>query len=462
MQIRIKKGLDIPLAGRPEQRIDSRQPVRSAALRGVDFPGLRPRLLVEVGDRVSLGQPLFVDKRDPDVAYTAPGGGRISAINRGARRSLQSVVVELAQDGNEETTAADWLPARPEAADPQTIRQALLRAGLWPAFRTRPYEKVPHSTDRPHTLFVTAIDTRPLAPSPELVVARHPDAFALGLRVLARLAERTLYLCTAPGWNGPLPIEAGAHAEFDGPHPAGLAGTHIHHLAPAGPGRTMWHIGYQDVIAIGKLFGEGRIWSERVVALGGSGCLKPRLLLTRAGAAVEDLLAGELDSSAGPLRRLSGSVLEGTNASGALAYLGRYDQQISVIRDQSRRRLFGWLGLYSYLGSQYSFAGRIARRWKHRRLHGMSTAQYGRPTAMVPVDAFERVLPMDILPVPLLRALLIGNSEEARALGCLELAPEDLALCSFLCPGKNDYGAALRMNLDVIEHESAEAARHAV
>jgi Na+-transporting NADH:ubiquinone oxidoreductase subunit A len=144
-----------------------------------------------------------------------------------------------------------------------------------------------------------------------------------------------------------------------------------------------------------------------------------------------------------------------------LAYLGRYDQQISVIADSARRQPFGWLGLYSYFGAQYTFAGRIARRRNQRRLYSMSTAQYGRPTAMVPIDAFERVIPMDILPVPLLRALLIGNSEEAVALGCLELAPEDLALCSFVCPGKNDYGAALRDNLDRIEQESAEAARHA-
>lgn len=461
MRLSISKGLDIPLAGRPEQRIDTGRPVRYVALRGIDYPGLRPRLLVDVGEQVRLGQPLFCDKHDPDVVYTAPGSGRVGAVNRGARRSLQSVVVELAGDESDRFTEAASLPAGPGAADPAAIRRALLGSGLWPAFRTRPYEKVPHSTDRPHALFVTAIDTRPLAGDPELVIAQHGDAFELGLRMLATLVGRKVYLCTGPGWTGPLPDDAAEHAEFAGPHPAGLAGTHIHLLAPVGPGRTAWHIGYQDVIAIGKLFSEGRLWTERVVALGGSGCPRPRLLATRAGAAIDDLLAGEVDGSAGPLRRLSGSVLEGTAAVGALAYLGRYDQQISVIRDQARRQPFGWLGLYSYFGSQYTFAGRIARRRKQRRRYRMSTAQYGRPTAMVPIDAFERVIPMDILPVPLLRALLIGNSEEAVALGCLELAPEDLALCSFVCPGKNDYGAALRINLDAIEQESAEAARHA-
>ena len=241
--------------------------------------------------------------------------------------------------------------------------------------------------------------------------------------------------------------------EFAGPHPAGLPGTHIHHLDPVGADRTAWHIGYQDVIAIGKLFSEGRIWVERIVALGGAGFGRPRLITTRLGANIHELVAGELQhprEGSRPPRLISGSVLDGRTAAGSTSYLGRYHLQISAIPDGGRRRLFGWLGLFA---RSYSFAGLFRRRQGHTKLPSFSTARNGRPTALVPVDAFEHVMPLNILPIPLLRALLIRDTDQGQALGCLELDADDLALCSFVCPGKIDYGAALRINLDQIERE---------
>ena len=241
--------------------------------------------------------------------------------------------------------------------------------------------------------------------------------------------------------------------EFSGPHPAGLPGTHIHHLDPVAADRTVWHIGYQDVIAIGKLFGEGKLWVERIVALGGVGFERPRLVTTRLGANIDDLVAGTLKEAGprdGPPRLISGSVLNGRTAAGPEAYLGRYHCQISAIPDGGQSRLFGWLDPFR---RSYSFAGLFRRRQAHKKLLPFSSSRMGRPTAMVPVDAFEHIIPMDILPVPLLRALLVRDTDQAQALGCLELDAEDLALASFVCPGKIDYGTVLRINLDRIERE---------
>jgi len=428
--------------------------VRSVAVLGGDFNGLKPKMLVQIGDRVRLGEALFTDKRDPEVMYTAPGSGTVVEINRGARRVLLSVVIELDESGSEAPEFSNLAASEPATMAPEAIRSGLLKSGLWTAFRARPYNKVPQSDSSPRSIFVTAIDTQPLAADPNVVVEAHREAFRQGLEIIAGLTEGCVYLCTGPDLGGPGGDGAQVrHVEFAGPHPAGLPGTHIHHLDPVSSDRTVWHIGHQDVIAIGKLFGEGRLRVERTVALGGAGFERPRLVTTRLGANIEELVAGELkrpEASGKPSRLISGSVLTGRTATGAEAYLGRHHLQISAIPDEAQRRLFGWLGLFD---PRYSFAGRFRRRQGHSTLLPFSTSQNGRLTALVPVDAFERVVPLDILAIPMLRALLIADTDQAQALGCLELDAEDLALCSFVCPGKNDYGAVLRMNLDQIERD---------
>jgi Na+-transporting NADH:ubiquinone oxidoreductase subunit A len=452
LHIRLSKGLNIPITGAPEPVIEQGTAVRSVAVLGGDYIGLKPKMLVEVGDRVDLGQPLFIDKRDPDVMYTAPGTGSIRAINRGARRALQSVVIELDEAAEKTPVSPEPAGGKPDALSPEQVRARLFTSGLWTAFRTRPFSKVPQSDSTPRSIFVTAIDTQPLAGNPDVVIAANEDAFKSGLRIVARLTPGAVFLCTGPETSAQIDEDDRIrHARFSGPHPAGLPGTHIHHLDPVGAGRVVWHIGYQDVIAIGKLFSEGRIPVERAVALGGEGFAHPRIVTTRLGANIDELVEGEtrLESGA-PQRLISGSVLSGRTAAGAEAFLGRYHLQVSAIDDMSERELFGWFGLFD---GHYSFASRVARRQRQLSLREFSTAQFGRPTAMVPVDAFERVIPMDILPIPLLRSLLVGDTDQAQALGCLELDVEDLALCSFVCPGKNDYGAALNINLDQIERE---------
>ncbi|MGI9248301.1 MAG: Na(+)-translocating NADH-quinone reductase subunit A [Woeseiaceae bacterium] len=453
MQIRIRKGLNIPLSGAPEPVIDDGRPVRSVALLGRDYVGLKPRMLVQEGDKVSLGDALFVDKRDPAVAYTAPGSGTVAVINRGERRALLSVVIDLDLSAEEPVHFPDLVDGQIDALPDERFRSVLHSSGLWAAFRTRPFNRVPLADSAPRSIFVTTIDTNPLAANPLDVVAGNESDFEFGLAVVARLTDGPVYLCTGEGWSGPTgDPERVETVEFSGPHPAGLAGTHIHHIDPVGADRTVWHIGYQDVIAIGALFTNGRISTERIVALSGGAVERPRLVSTRIGASIDELTAGELElgGAVGPGPRvISGSVLSGRRARGAEAYLGRYHVQVSAIPAGGQRRLLGWLPFRS---KAFSFTGIFASRTQ-RRAENLTTGSHGLPTAMVPVQAFDKVVPMDIATVPLLRALLIKDTDQAQALGCLELDVEDLALCSFVCPGKNDYGTVLGVNLEQIERE---------
>jgi Na+-transporting NADH:ubiquinone oxidoreductase subunit A len=444
-RIKIDKGLDIPIAGSPEQVIDKGRSLRTVALLGTDYAGLKSKMLVEAGQAVGLGEPLFLDKHDPEVRFVSPGTGRVIAVNRGRRRVLQSVVIELDSEAAPETIFGPL-----QLEDPATVREFLLRSGMWTGFRTRPYNRVPDSSLTPRSIFVTAIDTRPLAADPGVVIAERDSEFEMGMAVISRLGDGPVYLCTGPNWRGPECEQDGIErVEFDGPHPAGLPGTHIHHLDPVAADRMVWHIGYQDVIAIGYLCRTGRLLTERILSIAGPGAVKPRLVRTRIGANLLQLLTGEvaLDQD---LSFISGSVLDGFAARGALGFLGRYHNQISVVPDKTDRRLLGWIA--PELG-QHSSAGLLASDARAGRLREFTTARNGRRAPMIPVAAFERVIPMDILPVPLLRALLVKDTDAAQALGCLELAEEDLALSSFVCPAKQDYGAALRINLEQIERD---------
>lgn len=442
---KIKRGLDIPIQGAPQQVIEDAPAARTVALVGFDYVGMKPTMAVREGDRVTLGQLLFTDKKTEGVRYTSPASGVVTAINRGAKRVLQSVVVEV--DGDEaesfQTCTPDGLP------DAAAIRDQLIASGQWTALRTRPFSKVPALDAQAAAIFITATDSHPLAADPALIIAAQPEAFSLGQDLLARLTSGKLYVCASSG--APLATGTAGNIEvayFDGPHPAGLAGTHVHFLEGASTEKVVWTIGYQDVIAIGRLFLDGRVFTERVVSLCGPQVENPRLLKTRLGADLQALCAGQLKS--GDNRIISGSVLGGRKVQGATAYLGRYHNQVSVLLEGRHRELFGWLSpginKHSNLGIYFSsFFG--------SKPLPMTTNTNGSERAMVPVGSYEKVMPLDILPTQLLRALVVGDTEMAQALGCLELEEEDLALCSYVCPGKYEYGPILRDNLARIEKE---------
>ncbi|MGB8328582.1 MAG: Na(+)-translocating NADH-quinone reductase subunit A [Polyangiales bacterium] len=448
MRVRIRKGLDIPVAGVPEQRVSAANPVDWVALVAKDYRGLRPRLLVGVGDRVRLGQALFTDKSNPDVLFTSPGGGEVVSIHRGERRSLQSVVVRL--DGDEQETFGSYdHEALPKLAAHE-VREVLIRSGCWTSFRMRPFSKIPPADASPHSIFVTAIDTNPLAADPRIVIGERAQEFCDGLAVISRLTDGKVWVCQAPGPEMQLPkIDSVIPAVFDGPHPAGLAGTHIHFLDPVSEHKSVWHIGYQDVMAIGALFTKGRLSTERVVALGGPLVRRPRLLRTRLGASTQDLLEGEVEPLA--CRVISGSILSGRRAAGRARYLGPYDVQVSVLQEDQSRHFLGWLapGIDRYSAIRAFVSALRPRSYKF----ALTTSQHGSPRAMIPIGNFEKVMPLDILPAPLLKALITQDTATARALGCLELDEEDLALCSFVCCSKYEYGAFLRDTLNLIEKD---------
>ncbi|NIA26617.1 MAG: Na(+)-translocating NADH-quinone reductase subunit A [Desulfobulbaceae bacterium] len=445
MRITIKKGLDVPISGSPEPVIENADDVGSVALVGWDTPGLKPSMAVAEGDRVKLGQHLFTDKRNPGVRYTAPGCGTVSAINRGERRVLNSVVVQL--DGDDAESWQAFGPEKIADVDADTIREILAESGLWTALRSRPFGRIPATDSAPNSIFITAINTNPLAVDPALVIAEDAEVFLAGIRLLAKLTAGPTYVCTRAGADVPIPEgEQFRLAEFAGPHPAGLVGTHIHFLDPVSIKKTVWHIGYQDTMAIGRLFLTGRLPTERVIALGGPMVKKPRLLRTRRGASTAGLLVNELH--AGDSRVISGSVLSGHRASGMLGWLGAYHNQVSVIGEGSPREFLSFMRLGIH---RYSSLRAFASTWMHRGDYDMTSSQNGSPRAMVSTGSFERVMPLDILPTVLLKALLVRDTEAAQQLGCLELDEEDLALCSFVCNGKYNYGPHLRKALDEIE-----------
>ena len=445
--IQIRKGLDLPISGTPSQTIHDGPTVTQVAVMQQDFPLIKPRLAVEVGELVRMGQALFVDRRRPEIRFTSPGAGRIVAIHRGAKRALQSIVLELYGDNTEQFSR--YRPDQLAGLDVETIKTTLLESGLWTAIRQRPFGIIPSPETELSSIFVTAIDTHPLAADPNVVIRERRDDFRHGLRVLSKLGTKGLFLCKAPGEDLPgMGLDRVRIAEFSGPHPAGLPGTHIHFLDPVGRDKAVGYVNYQDVIEIGHLITTGRLDPRRVVSVAGPSVKEPRLVRTRRGADLTELVREELHDKAS--RVVSGSVLGGRQAEGPFAYLGRYHLQVSALPAGGQREFFGWVAPgFRKFSVKNIFASSLFKN----RLRPFSASLFGGHRALLPIGSFERVMPLDILPYFLLRALAVEDVEQAEALGCLELDEEDLALCTFVCPGKGDYGAMLRKNLETIERE---------
>ncbi|HGY2251815.1 TPA: Na(+)-translocating NADH-quinone reductase subunit A [Klebsiella oxytoca] len=445
--IKITKGLNLPIAGMPSQQISSKTAVKRVALLGEEYVGMRPSMAVREGDWVQKGQLLFEDKKNPGVRFTAPASGTVSAIHRGERRVLQSVVIDV--DGEESVHFPRYELAELAGLTRESVQQQLLESGLWTAFRTRPFSKIPAPGSVPAAIFVTAIDTNPLAADPQPIILAQREAFDAGLTLLTRLTDGKVHVCQAGGGKlGGHPVGQVTFNQFAGPHPAGLVGTHIHFLEPVSLKKQVWHLNYQDVIAVGKVFLEGELYNERIVALGGPQVKEPRLLKTCLGASLDELLEDELLDDEN--RIISGSVLSGTHACGPHAFLGRFHLQISVVKEGREKELFGWVMPGK---DKFSITRTTVGHFLKRKLFNFSTDTNGGERAMVPIGNYERVMPLDILPTILLRDLLAGDTDSAQALGCLELDEEDLALCTYVCPGKYEYGPALRSVLTQIEQE---------
>ncbi len=448
MNFKIKKGLQLPITGAPRQNIDGSPSISRVAVLGREHVDMKPTMHVAEGDYVKLGQVLFTDKKNPRVKYVAPGAGTVESINRGARRIFQSLVIRL--DGEEEVVFEQFDEQSLLSLARESIVEQLLNSGLWVSMRTRPYSKSPDPDSIPNSIFVTAIDTRPLAADPNVVILEYEQDFNIGLQILTRLTQGQVHVCCAT--NSTFSIEDHPQinkAVFEGPHPAGIPGTHIHMIDPVNANKSVWHLNYQDVIAIGKLFTTGKIWTERIISLAGPAIKNPRLLRVRLGANTNDIIEDEVES--GECRIISGSVLSGWRAAGWASYLGRFNLQIVAMHEGREREFFGWIvpGMKKYSKSN----ALLSSFFRSQAKFSFTTSQNGSPRAMVPIGVYERVMPLDILPTQLLRALLTKDTDLAQALGCLELDEEDLALCTFVCPSKYEYGPILRENLIQIEKE---------
>ncbi|WP_448548342.1 Na(+)-translocating NADH-quinone reductase subunit A [Thalassotalea fusca] len=443
--ITIKKGLDVPVEGAPQQVIHDGPTIKTVATLGEEFVGMRPTMRVKVGDRVKKGQVLFEDKKNPGVKFTAQAAGVVTEINRGEKRVLQSVVIEI--DGDEQETFKSYAKDDIAKLSREDVVSNLVESGLWTALRTRPFSKIPAIDSTPVAIFVSALDTNPLAANPEVIINEQADAFKAGLSILSKLTDGQVFLSKAPSSN--IPSEGNVSVnEFAGKHPAGLVGTQIHFLRPASADKVVWHLGYQEVIAYGQLFLTGEINSERVVSLAGPAAKNPRLVKTILGASTQELTNGE--TTDGEIRIVSGSLLLGQDAKGVHGYLGRYHVQVSILREGREKEFIG----YMYPGpNKFSVTRAYMSHFFPSKLFGMTTTTNGSARAMVPIGNYERVMPLDILPTLLLRDLCAGDTDSAQQLGALELDEEDLALCTFVCPGKTDYGVLLRDCLTTIEKE---------
>tara|TARA_Y100000768_G_scaffold377547_1_gene350894 strand:+ start:431 stop:1783 length:1353 start_codon:yes stop_codon:yes gene_type:complete len=448
--IKIKKGLNIPINGEPTEDINVSKNCRSVAILGDDYVGMKPTMLVEEGEEVKLGQPLFEDKKNPGVIFTSPAGGKVESINRGERRALQSVVIEISKT-EQSVEFNSYSDTEISQVSTEEIRKQLIDSGMWTSFRTRPYSKIPNINSLPANLFISALDTQPLSPNPEFIINLKIEDFNFGLKVLRKLLDCPIHISF--GDNSSLPINEDDNINlhtFSGPHPAGLVGTQMHFISPASLSNINWSLGYQDVIAIGELFKTGQINVQRIVSIAGPQVINPSYFQTRLGACTDEITAGELTQREN--RIISGSVISGREAIGPYAYLGRYHNQISVVAEPNSkdREFMNWL---TPGPRKFSKIPLFLSSLFPNKIFKFKALMNGSDRPIVPIGVYEEVLPLKVLPAMLLRNVVLMDTEKIQALGGLELDEEDLSLCSFVCPGKYDFGSLLRAGLTKIELE---------
>ena len=448
--IKIKKGLNIPINGEPTEDINVSKNSRSVAILGDDYVGMKPTMLVEEGEDVKLGQPLFEDKKNPGVIFTSPARGKVESINRGERRALQSVVIEISKT-EESVEFNSYSDTEISQASTEEIRKQLIDSGMWTSFRTRPYSKIPNINSLPANLFISALDTQPLSPNPEFIINLKLESFNFGVTVLRKLLDCPIHVSV--GENSSLPITENDNLNlhtFSGPHPAGLVGTQMHFISPASLSNINWSLGYQDVIAIGELFKTGQISVQRIISIAGPQVINPSYFQTRLGACTDEITAGELTQREN--RIISGSVISGREAIGPYAYLGRYHNQISVVAEPNSkdREFMNWL---TPGPRKFSKIPLFLSSLFPNKIFKFKALMNGSDRPIVPIGVYEEVLPLKVLPAMLLRNVVLMDTEKIQALGGLELDEEDLSLCSFVCPGKYDFGSLLRAGLTKIELE---------
>jgi len=433
--ISIKKGLDLPISGKPLADLSDTPAVRKVAILGNDYIGMKPTLLAREGDKVKVGQKIIEDKKNPGIFFTSPCGGVITDINRGEKRKFLSLEIEI--DSNEEFEEFDTS---------QNPKDLLINSGLFNSFRTRPFNRTPKINDVPDCIFINACDTNPLSISPHHIISLNKDEFDVGVKFISSLFSSPTHLTHQDNILDYSYENVESHV-FSGPHPAGLVSTHISAIYPVDINRCVWTIGYQEVISIGYLLKNNTLRTHKNISISGESVFKPSLLSARIGANLEELTAGKIEDNS---RIISGSVLFGHDAINAMSYLGFYDNQVSVISNIPNDIFMNWIMPGKTLHSKLNVF--ISSFLKPKKFT-FNTSINGGDRAIVPVGSYEEIIPLDILVTQLLKALVVSDIEVATELGMLELTAEDLALATYVCPSKYDYCSILMDNLNKVYEE---------
>ena len=436
--IKTKKGLNLPISGIPSSDVDSSTSINSIAILGADFVGLKPTMMVDEGDSIISGQKLFENKKNPGTYITAPSSGVVKSINRGEKRRFLSMIIET-------DDSAD--PIKFNLDDYSSPVEFLTDTGALAYFRTRPYNRMPEPNELPSAIFINACDTNPLSVDPYELIQLDQELFNSGLNFIQSLYSDSKTFCSYQNNNFDQSVDGINYNQFIGPHPAGLVGTHIHFLYPVGQNRTVWTISWQEVISLGYLLKNKHLRSDKHVAVGGPNVHDPKILKIKYGSNLAEVTAGKiLDNS----RVISGSVLNGHTGENVMNYLGSFDNQISVLPDESNDILFNWAMPGAKLHSKLPA---FISSWIKPKNYKFNVSMNGGNRAIVPVSSYQEIMPLNILTTQLLKSLVTLDIELGEKLGVLELAPEDLALASYVCPSKYDYQSILDTNLEKMYEE---------
>ncbi|MCK5136229.1 MAG: Na(+)-translocating NADH-quinone reductase subunit A [Bacteroidales bacterium] len=449
--IKIKKGLDIKMNGQAEKIYVKSPRSKTYAIKPVDWHGLTPKIIPKLCDPVKVGTPIFYDKYHPEIMFTSPVSGILLSINRGDRRRIVEVVIE--DDGKD--TRETFLQGDPADLSREQIVENLLESGLWPMIRRRPYTVIARPGDQPKSIFISAFDTAPLAPDYDFLLKDIDEDFQWGVNVLKRLTEGKVHLNLDGRYPSVRTLSSIKGVEinrFKGPHPAGNVGIQIHNLDPINKGEVVWTVQPQDVLAIGRLFKTGQYDPSVVVALTGSRVEKPIYLKTIRGTSVAPLLENRIME--GENRVISGNVLNGRQIDAAEGYVGFSDSQVTVIPEGNYFELFGWmLPGFKKFSTSRSFASALLMPNRH---FDMDTNYHGGERAFVMTGEYEKVLPMDIYPMHLLKAIMVNDIDKMEQLGIYEVDEEDLALCEVVCTSKIPVTKILRDGLRSLRKEMEE------
>ncbi|QZT39050.1 Na(+)-translocating NADH-quinone reductase subunit A [Halosquirtibacter xylanolyticus] len=444
--IKLKKGLNIPLQGEAEKTMKKASPSQTYAIKPTDFPGLTPKLSVKEGATVKAGSPLFYDKSNPEVKFTSPVSGEVVAVVRGERRRILEVVVKA----DNEIVYEEFQKGSPSSLKREEIKESLLTSGLWPMLKMRPYGIVARPADTPKDIFISCFDSAPLASDYEFVLAEEQKHFQVGIDALSKLTDGSVHLGLPADSSNKMfgAIQGVKTTKFSGPHPAGNVGVQIAHISPINKGDIYWTIAPQDVVNIGRLFEKGIYDAKRVIALTGSPLKSPEYVETLIGANISSVMQESIDAENN--RIISGDVLTGTQVE-IDGHMSFYSNQVTILPEGNYYEMFGWalpgLGKFSPSRTFFSWLGSKARKFT------MDTNFHGEERAFVVTGEYEKVLPMDILPVQLFKSILVNDIDKMEQLGIYEVIEEDIALCEYVCTSKIDIQKILRDGINTMIKE---------